>query len=77
MVTLHVALTSGLSCNLIFGLPFIIKAKMTAHLFEKYVASSMFHATFPLIYHPPELLDEVVEQDGMTLALAASYGWAS
>ena len=74
-VTLKVALTNSLSCNLIFGLPFIVRARMTAHLWEKYVSSALFQAVFPLEFHPPEVRDEVVRQDGTTPSLAASFGW--
>jgi hypothetical protein len=73
-VTLSVALTAGLSCNLIFGLPFILKAKMTAHLFDKYVSSMAFQTTFPLIYQAPVALDEMVEQEGTVPALATHHG---
>ena len=71
-VILRVALTKSLSCNLIFGLPFIVKAKMTANLWEKFVVSALFQATFPLEYHPPEVREEVLAQDGATVALKAN-----
>ena len=71
-VTLKVALTESLSCNLIFGLPFIVRAKMVANLAEKFVVSNLFQATFPLEYHPPEVREEVVEQDGSVIALSAA-----
>jgi hypothetical protein len=70
-VDLRIALTDGLSCNLIFGLPFIIRAKMAINTWEKYVVSSIFQTTFPIYYHPPELRDCVVSQVGPALALAA------
>jgi len=71
-VTLRIALTDGLSCNLIFGLPFICKAKMIAHLAEKYVDSSVFNAAFRMEFHPPELRDAVVEQGEEVAALCAT-----
>ena len=71
-VELRIALTDGLSCNLIFGLPFIVKSKMTINTYEKYVVSSVFQATFPLFYHPPELRESIVPQVGTPLALVAS-----
>jgi hypothetical protein len=70
-VDLHIALTDSLSCNLIFGIPFIIKAKMVIHTAEKYVVSEVLKTTFPLFYHPPELRDSVVKQAGAPLTLAA------
>jgi len=71
-VTLRVALTDGLSCNLIFGLPFICKAKMIAHLAERYVDSSVFKAAFKMEFHAPELRDSVVEQGEEVVALCAT-----
>jgi hypothetical protein len=70
-VDLRIALTEGLSCNLIFGLPFIVRAKMIINTYEKYMVSLVFQTTFPLHYHPPELRTSVVPQEGMPLALAA------
>lgn len=70
-VDLHIALTDSLSCNLILGIPFIVKAKMVIHTAEKYVVSGVFKMTFPIFYHPPELRDSVVVQTGTPLALAA------
>ena len=70
-VTLRIALTSELSCNLIFGLPFIIKAKMSAHLWDKYVSSAVFQTTFPLEFHAPETKEEVPMQDNNTASLKA------
>ena len=71
-VDLRIALTEGLSCNLIFGLPFIVKAKMAINMWEKFVVSSVFQTTFPLYYHPPELRNSVTAQDGTPLALTAT-----
>lgn len=71
-VDLRIALTDGLSCNLIFGLPFIVRARMTINMWEKYVVSTVFHTTFPLHYHPPELRDSIVPQDGTPLTLTAA-----
>ena len=71
-IELRIALTDGLSCNLIFGLPFIVKSKMVINVWEKYVASPVFQASFPLLYHPPELRESVVTQDGTTPVLKAS-----
>jgi hypothetical protein len=62
-VTIRIALTNELSCNLIFGLPFIIKAKMAVHLWDKYVSSAVFRTTFPLEFHAPEIREEVPMQD--------------
>jgi hypothetical protein len=70
-VDLHIALTDSLSCNLIFGIPFIVKAKMVIHTAEKYVVSEVLKLTFPLFYHPPELHDSVIMQAGTPLALSA------
>lgn len=71
-VDLRIALTDGLSCNLIFGLPFIVRARMTINMWEKYVVSTVFHTTFPLHYHPPELRDSIIPQDGTPLTLTAA-----
>ena len=71
-VDLRIALTDGLSSNLIFGLPFIVRARMTINMWEKYVVSTVFHTTFPLHYHPPELRDSVIPQDGTPLTLTAT-----
>ena len=70
-VELRIALTDGLSCNLIFGLPFIVKAKLTINMWEKYAVSTVFNYTFPLHYHPPELRESVLPQSGQMLALTA------
>lgn len=71
-IELRIALTDGLSCNLIFGLPFIVKSKMVINVWEKYVVSPVFQASFPLLYHPPELRESVVAQDATTPVLKAS-----
>jgi hypothetical protein len=71
-IELRIALTDGLSCNLIFGLPFIVKSKMIINVWEKYVASPVFQASFPLLYHPPELRENIVTQDITTPVLTAS-----
>ena len=48
-ITIRIALTDNLSCPLIFGLPFIIRAKLTLNLWESYVSSPVFlGASFPL-----------------------------
>jgi hypothetical protein len=70
-VKINIALTEELSCNLIFGLPLIVKAKMTAYLWEKYVTSQVFGASFPLDYHPPFHRDTVVMQVDSPIALKA------
>ena len=64
-VELRIALTAGLSCNLIFGMPFIIKSKMIINPWEKYAYSPVFQATFPLQYHPPELRETPPSQEGL------------
>ena len=66
-VQLTIALTNELSCNLILGLPFSVKARMTANLAEKFVTSEVFKAVFPLEYHPPILFERPLEQSGDTL----------
>jgi hypothetical protein len=71
-IELRIALTDGLSCNLIFGLPFIVKSKMIINVWEKFVVSPVFQASFPLLYHPPELRESVIAQDGTTPVLKAS-----
>ena len=73
-VTIRVALTNELSCNLIFGLPFIVKSKMSAHLWDKYVSSAVFQTTFPLEFHAPETREEVIMQDNSTVTLKTSPG---
>ena len=68
-VEVRIALTNGLSCNLIFGMPFIVKSKMVINPWEKYAFSPVFQANFPLQYHPPELREATVAQDGSVPAL--------
>lgn len=70
-VQLTIALTSDLSCNLIFGLPFSIKARMTANLADRFVTSEVFKAVFPLEYHPPLLMEKPMEQLSEALTFQA------
>ena len=68
-VELRIALTNGLSCNLILGMPFIVKSRMVINPWEKYAFSPVFQANFQLQYHPPELRETTVAQDGTVPAL--------
>jgi hypothetical protein len=68
MVTLGIALTTGLACNLIWGLPTLIKSKMIINLWEKYVYSSVFQTTFPLVFKTPVTRDTVPESGELTPA---------
>ena len=68
-VTLGIALTNELSCNLILGLPLIIRAKLTVNLWEKYVTSPVFKASFPIDFHPPYSRESVPIQDGDIVTL--------
>ena len=70
-VTISIALTEDLSCNLIYGLPLIVKAKMTANLWDKFVYSKVFDTTFKIEYHPPFARETVVIQDEEIPALCA------
>jgi hypothetical protein len=67
-VTVRIALTEHTSCNLVFGLPFILKAKMIANLFDEYVTSSVFQTTFRLEYMVPSLREKAPLQTGTNKA---------
>ena len=71
-VELRIALTDGLSCNLILGMPFIVKSKLVINPWEKYAFSAVFQANFQLEYHPPELRETTLAHDGSIPAFAAS-----
>ena len=73
-VTLGIALTNELSCNLILGLPLIIRAKMVLNLWEKYVTSPVFKTSFPLEFHPPYSRERVPIQDGEIVTLETTVG---
>lgn len=68
-VNINIALTPDLACNLIFGIPFIIKAKLTVSMWEKYAVSPVFNTTFKVEYIEPRSRDTVVTQDGPMLSL--------
>ena len=72
-VTLRIALTDNLSCTLIFGLPFIVRSKISVSLWESYASSAVFGTTFPLEYSQPEpLRDEAGPHPNGTLSLSAA-----
>jgi hypothetical protein len=70
-VTISIALTEDLSCNLILGIPLIVKAKMTANLWDKFVYSKVFDTSFKIEYHPPFARETVVIQGEEIPALCA------
>lgn len=62
-ISLRIALSPDLTCNLIFGLPFMIRAKMVMNTHEGFVYSGVFETTFPVDYRVPQCLEGPLQQD--------------
>jgi hypothetical protein len=71
-ITISFALTDSLPCNLIWGLPFMIKAKMVLSLAEKYVYSETFRTTYPIEYKIPQMEDDIAGPDEVTPVFGVS-----
>ena len=65
-VTMRIALSPVLSVNALFGLPFILKAKMVPHFADSFVRSDWFQTTFPLEFMTPVLQECLPQQDGQS-----------